>query len=392
MRVLCVLFPHFPLRCEAQRVHAFEARSTLVVYEAGSQKLVLDYPPELDGLQAGAPLQQALARHDEVKLLQADIPYYWAVFNGILDGLETRSPLVEDAGLGTAYLGLDGMQLIYPDDKAVFAAVKEAIPEAFAPQIGIAGGKFPAYLAALHSPAGGCRVLEGDTGAFLRDLPCDILPVSPRSKDKLRNFGIKTLGQLAALPPGPLQAQFGPEGKKILELAGGIDRTPLCPRGLAETIEENTTLSSVTVSLEAILVAVETLLARAFAREALRGKGVRSLTLWTRTWDAAHWERKIPFKEPASDMKGITSRIKQVLESFPQPGPVEQVGLRLTRLGYITGRQKSIFTQVMAKDSLLEDIKQLELRLDSAQVFKVKEVEPWSRIPERRFVLSPLNQ
>ena len=37
-------------------------------------------------------------------------------------------------------------------------------------------------------------------------------------------------GQITALPAGPLQAQFGMEGKRIWELARGYDDTPLCPR------------------------------------------------------------------------------------------------------------------------------------------------------------------
>ncbi len=43
------------------------------------------------------------------------------------------------------------------------------------------------------------------------------------------------------------------------------------------------------------------------------------------------------------------------MEKFPQPGPVEQVGIKLTRLGYGLGRQKSIFTEVRAQYHLLED-------------------------------------
>jgi DNA polymerase-4 len=39
-----------------------------------------------------------------------------------------------------------------------------------------------------------------------------------------------------------------------------------------------------------------------------------------------------------------------------------------------------------------EALKQLEFRLGSPQVFKVKEVEPWSRITERSYALKPLNQ
>jgi DNA polymerase-4 len=89
------------------------------------------------------------------------------------------------------------------------------------------------------------------------------------------------------------------------------------------------------------------------------------------------------------EMKSALARIKRVLEDYPQPGPVEQVGMKITRLGYPQGRQKSLFSKIRAQDHLMEDIRQLELRLGNPQVYQVKEVEPWSRIPERRYALTP---
>ncbi len=88
------------------------------------------------------------------------------------------------------------------------------------------------------------------------------------------------------------------------------------------------------------------------------------------------------------DLKSVVSRIKPFLENYPQPGPVERVGIKITGLGYRSGRQKSLFSEVRARDHLLDDIKQLEFRLGRPQVFKIKEVEPWSRIPERRYALA----
>jgi DNA polymerase-4/protein ImuB len=361
----------------------------VITYGSGSQKLVLDYSPKLKGLKRGMTLQQVLSRHSKAKILQADVPYYWSVFNNILDGLETRSPLVEDCEFGTAYLGIEGLQSIYPDDDSLVTAVKQVLPETFTSQIGIAEGKFPAYLAALYSSPNCYKTLTGDTNKFLKDLPCDILPVPLKIKDRLSDFGIKTMGQLSALPKGPLQSQFGPEGKRMQELAKGIDDTPFYPRLWEETIEGSITLPSVTISIETMLVTIDGLLAPVFTSIVPKGLGINSLTLWTRTWDSEHWERNIQFKEPVMSAQNTLSRIRRVMEDSLQPGPVEDIGFKVNRLGYPRGHQKSLFREVRGKDNLLEDIHQLELRLGNPQVFKIKEVEPWSRIPERRYALTP---
>ena len=350
-------------------------------------------------------------------MIQADIPYYWSVFNGILDRLEKKSPLIEGSELGCIYIGLDGLQLLYKNDEALIESVREVIPEVFKARMGIAEGKFMAYLIAqyaddkndatqtapnLKQSSGlpsqhhnkdihNSRTFSSNIMAFLKDLPYEVLPVSAKSKRKMQDYGIRTLGQLTKLAQGPLQAQFGPEGKRILELSSGHDDTPLFPRSMQETIEESTTLSSVTVSLENIQAAIEGLLSHTFAKEILKGKGIRSLILWTRGWNGEHWERSLQFKEPAIETKSVISRVSLVLESYPQPGPVEQLGIRITRLGFGDGRQRSLFSEARAKDHLMEDIKQLNLRLGDHQVFKVEEIEPWSRMPERRYSLTPLN-
>jgi DNA polymerase-4 len=129
MRILCSMLPHFPWRCEVQRALALENRPAVVTYTSGSQKLVLDYSPGLDGLYPEMPLQQALACHRRVELIQADMPCYRSVFNDLLDKLETISPLVEGTDLGYAYMGVDGLHLLYPGDDALLQAIREAIPE-----------------------------------------------------------------------------------------------------------------------------------------------------------------------------------------------------------------------------------------------------------------------
>ena len=392
MKVMCILLPHFFLRCEIARNPQIKGYSPVVVRETGSQKLVLDYSPELADLQPDMELQQALSRHADIRIIHADIPYYWHIYNQILDILETKSPLVEGSEPGLVYIGMDGMQFIYPDDTDFVNAVRDSLPDGFAVQIGIGQSKFIAYLAARQSPQDSdYRTLSGDISSYLKELPCDVLPVSPRSLKKLCTFGIKTLGQITALPPGPLQAQFGLEGMRIWKLAGGRDETPLYPRALEEAIAEDTTLTWVTTSIEAILSTVESLLVKALSNN-LQGRGITCLTLWTQGQDSRHWEKTVNYKEPAMDVRSAMPRIKYFLENYPQPGPVEQVGIRITRLGYGITRQKSIFSGTRAKDHLMEDIKQLDLRLGDNQVFQVKEIEPWSRIPERRYALSPLNR
>jgi DNA polymerase IV len=392
MKMLCALLPHFSLRCEFARNPHLKEHSCVLVRDTGSRKLVVDYSPELTGLQPNMTLQQALSRHDSVRIIQADGQYYRHSFDCVLDVLSNVSPVIEGADLGLIYIGMDGMNLIYSNGNDFAKAVRATIPDAFTAQIGIGESKFLAQMAARQCPQDkGFRALSGDVTSYLKDLSCDVLPVSAASLKMLRQFGLQTLGQIGALSPGPMQAQFGPEGLRIWKLSRGQDDTPLRPRTTQDSIEESVALAWVTTSVEALVSIVESLLIKAMGKKDLNGRGIASLVLWTRGQGSVCWEKTVIYKEPAIGVQDAMPRIKYFLGHYPQPGPVEQIGVRITRLGYGVGRQRSIFPQVRARDHLMEDIRQLDLRMGGHQVWAIKEIEPWSRLPERRYALAPLN-
>lgn len=393
MKILCVLLPHFPLRCETLRHPEIKYTQAALTLASDSQKLILDYSPDLVHLERGMPLAQALSFYGDLTVIHADAPYYQAVFNEVLDALETRSPVVEGLSLGEIYIGMDGLQSIYGSDDTLARAIRDVIPAIFKARLGIAYGKFPAYLAAIQCPdSDDFRVLPEPLSSFVKDLSCDLLPVSLKTRSRLHEFGLHTLGQIAAIAVGPLQAQFGPEGRRIRDLARGRDETPLYPRTIEETIEESTALPSVTVSLDILLMAWEAMLARCFSELESRGLGLSRLNLWTLSLVGEHWEKDINLREPTLNPKVALSRIRHVLQNCPQPGPVEQLGIKVTGLGKQSGRQKSLLTDVRAQDHLQDEIRQLEFRLGGPQLYSVKEIEPWSRIPERRYALVPLSR
>jgi len=123
-------------------------------------------------------------------------------------------------------------------------------------------------------------------------------------------------------------------------------------------------------------MAVEDLLSRSYIKLGKRGLGISRITLWTRSWVSEHWDQEIRFKEPAMNAHAAISRIRQIVETVPQPGPVEQLGMKITATGRPQGKQKSLISAVRAQERLLDEIKQMELRLGAPQLFQVREVEP----------------
>ncbi len=92
-------------------------------------------------------------------------------------------------------------------------------------RVGIADGTFAAGLAARHQAI----VPPGGSQGFLAPFPVATLE-RPDLADLLVRLGLRTLGDLAALPGVDLATRFGPEGSRAHRLASGLDEWPRAAR------------------------------------------------------------------------------------------------------------------------------------------------------------------
>ncbi len=390
--IACVLVTHLPMKAELRRYPELRGKSVVITECYGSKDLVLDSSPEARGVVAGMPLQEAVSRCKDTVLLRADAPHYESAFDAVICSLEQRSPLVEKADLGRAYVGLDGLEAMYGDEARLIASLLQAVPQEFNPRIGVAGGKFPAYVAAVTSRSGRATRVPEDVAGFLKELSVDLLPLSWDNKTRLHRFGLHTLGQLAALSAGSIQAQLKAEGKRAWELAGGIDRSPLLPFQREEAVTEFLTFPSPAVTQPAILMAVETLLGRAFSHPQIRGKYVRTAAIESQVVRHPPWTRHFAFKEAVGSKERALFALKCRMDTTVLPGPLEDMKLTLAGFTGESGIQSSLFSDVRKREQLREMMRQLEALLGGKPpIYQVKDVEPWSRIPERRQVLVPFD-
>ncbi len=140
MNIACVLITHLPVKAEQRRDPALLGRPVVITESFGSKQVVLDSSPEARGVTAGMSLQEAVSRSKDTVLLRADEPYYDSVFTEMLTSLEGRSPLVEKADLGCAYVGLDGLEAMYGGEARLITSLLQAVPHQFNPRIGVATG------------------------------------------------------------------------------------------------------------------------------------------------------------------------------------------------------------------------------------------------------------
>jgi DNA polymerase-4/protein ImuB len=396
MKIACVLTTHLPIKVELKRYPELVGKPALIMKELGSQRLVLDYSAQARGIVPGMPVQQAVAVCKDVMLLESDESHYQAAFDDMLDALEQRGPLVEASDLGCAYVGLDGLEMMYGGEARLITSLLRAVHPVYNPRVGVAQGKFPAYIAAVTSPSGQATKVPDkapeDVADFLEQCSINLLPISWENKARLLHFGLTTLGHVAAQPVGAMQAQFGPEGLKAWELAQGIDRRALIPRPSDPVITEYLTFPDPSITLPGILLAIESLLLRAFSRTEVRGKYARSVKIESQILHHPPWVKTFNYKQAVSSKDSALAVIQNALESVALPGPLEDMQLTLTGLTGESGIQASLFSDVRKQEQLREIIRQLRVRWGGqTPIYLARDLEPWSPIPERRKILVPFD-
>jgi DNA polymerase-4/protein ImuB len=401
----CLRIPNFPWQVEVARKPELHDRSAIIAGKALdlseeltnmpgaggadslSARVVLAASPDLSDVIPGMPLSEATSKHRGVLIIEADTPLYALVFDDIIENLERLVPDIEAAAPGLVYVGIWGLEGLYGDDAHVVRLLASAI-DSFDLRIGVGDNKWLAYAASLLSRSNSGRKVTGEPGRFLDQFPVDSLPIPYSLIKRLHAFGLTTMGYITDIPRGPMEAQFGQAGGTAWDLANGIDDRPLIPKRSVLGVSEHLDFPDPTVSLATIVPAIESLLGRAYGRSQLSRRFARQASIQSQVFQHAPWTMRVPFKDPAGNKNQALFAIKSKLDMAVIPGPLEDIRLTLSGITGEAGRQESMWKEVKRDENLQETISQLRTRLKMAPpIYQVRELEPWSRIPERRYAL-----
>ncbi len=383
--IACVHIPRFAVEAERQKRKGIEARLILI-----GEATVFDCSPgaEVSRVKRGMRMSEAIGLCTQSLVLPPDVPYYERLFAEVLDTLSESSPVVEAGDLGSGLLSLSGLgkdYLLFAED--LTAKLHRRL--GFMASIGIANGKFAARVAASISAPGAAKVVTpGEERAFLAPLTVNHLPASEAMRWRLQLLGLETMGEVAQMPLGAFQAQFGPEGKRCWELANGVDEEPLIPRMKEEAIVRRLQMPTPSVTIGAILIGCERLLRSAYEDKGRDGRWVRKVVLRASLDNGGAWELPIAFREALANPGEAWIAVKSAVMRRPPERAVEEMEIELIALSGESGKQASMFEgKGRLWRQVEESLRQLESQREPAMVGKVVRLEPWSRIPERRAAL-----
>jgi DNA polymerase-4/protein ImuB len=397
MRLACVTIPNFRIALERARAPELARRPIAIGEPPPAGNTIIDCSPEASafGVRTGMPLRDARTVAPDLVLLPPDPAFYGRAADALMDAIEDTEPLVEaddPAADGTVFAAID--PAADPDaqqeagERLLLAVRDGAGVEA---SVGAGEGKFIAWAAATVSAPGETAVVPaGCEQPFVAPLSTSFLPVSYATQRKLALYALSTIGDVATLEMGALQAQFGREGRRLWELAHGIDQTPFVPRPRSEPVSGTLAMPSPTVNSAALLIAAQQLVGRLLTRPVMRYRLVRQLRVRLTLLGGGSWERTLTLREPAGDEAALLFVLKKLIEPLQLVGPAEEMSLEFIGLTGETGKQRSLLfaEQARRRAQLIATLRQLKTRFGGeSQVARVVEVEPWSRIPERRYAL-----
>ncbi len=390
--VICIHIPRFALTVAAGGVQALAGRALALAPMAGAQLRVgeVSGASEAYGVSAGMSLGEALARCPELELVPADPLAVAEEWERTVCALESIGAAVEPAREGLAYFDADGLRGMHGSDTHTIAAARRAL--ARPARIGAGPTRFCA-LAAAHG-ANGRRAKIVDAQAmprYLASRPVDLLGLRKDTAalvEPLGRLGVNTLGELRALGRHALADRFGEPGALAHRLAGGDDG-PLVPRSVEESLEESLEVGDAGSGpmLERVL---GVLVDRLLARPERRGRTVRAVVLSARLVGGGTWRERVVFRQALGDAKRVGLALSLRLPLLP--APAESLRLGVERFGPGGGEQHTLLEQSKQarRGRLGEAVNQVRAVAGHDAALRAVCIDPDSRVPERRVVLTPL--
>lgn len=392
MAITCLRIPHLELRIALLDRPELDGVPLMLGNPESGRAVVLDMTDEAadSGIRKGMSLREASALAPDTAIITPNPAMVARVNSEILTRLEQLSPLVEvdEHEIGCWYVDLIGLDRHFPSPTAAAERILRCVRPILRPRAGLASTRFTARVASgVARPGQVWSVATGQEAAFLARAPVGWLPIPDEMAHQLRRLGLPTLGDIAALPPARLAARFGPTGRLAWELATGADRRLIMPRSRELTLLETMEMPTPAVTREMVMVGLQQLVQRAFGRAELRGKQVRQVTLRAMLEGRRSWERPLVLKRPCGQA-ALSEALRLRLWSLELPGPVESVSLQFSGLVTELATQAVLpMLRPRHEQPVHDAVDQLKHRYGCSPLFQIVEVEPWSRIPERRHAL-----
>ena len=208
------------------------------------------------GVHSAMPLRTAGRLCPQGVFLPVDGRRYQQASREVMAILRRFTPQVQPISIDEAFLDVTASRALFGDGEQIAHAIKRTIHDevGLTASVGVAATKLVAKIGSdLRKPDGLVVVPPGEEAAFLAPLAIARLwGVGEKTALALRDYGVVTIGDLAALPPDVLVRRFGKHGASLVERARGVDADPVAAGEPAKSIGHEHTFDVDTADREVI--------------------------------------------------------------------------------------------------------------------------------------------
>ena len=181
--------------------------------------------------------------------------------------------------------------------------------------------------------ASGSSATGGASARWIRSSKGEVRPASPSSLvvpvsmllPIVQRWGLKTLGELAALPADELSGRLGPGGLELQRFARGEDSRLLVPDPVEERFEQTLALEWPIEGLEPLSFVLGRVLEPLCIRLEQRGVGVGTLHVRLTLVSRETHDRTLQFPAPLRDPRVLRTLILLDLEAHPPSAGIDRV-------------------------------------------------------------------
>lgn len=323
MNYAALVVPDFSLHAVRRSDASLAGRPLGIVAGEGRTAIVRSVSPEATGVEPGLAVTLAMARCPALVLRPRDPAAETEAGCMVIAAALTLSPRVEHTGAGWCTVDLQGA-----DEARTLVTLRLRLGELAAVGIpvraGIAGTPLLAALAA-RSTETVCVVRAA--AEFLRPLPLAWAEPTAAHAEILAGWGVRTLGDLTALPKGEVGQRLGPAGAALWERAAGETTRPLKLVEPKKSFAAAWAYDPPVESLEPLLFLLRRYAERVALELRAAGFVAEKLALTLLLEDETDHRREFRLPEPGADVDGWQRILHAHLETLKTAARV--IGVRL---------------------------------------------------------------
>ena len=287
----------------------------------GGVVLAASYEAKAFGVRGGMGGRQARELCPELIFVPGHFRDYQRLGDAAIAILGDYTPLVERISIDEAFADVSGTAHLFGPPEAVARLVRQRVRDEIGLpiSIGVARTKHLAKIASQVAKPDGLVVVAPETEvAFLHDLPVDLMwGVGPVTGRKLNEAGIRTIGQLAAMPGKSLESLVGvAAGQKLAALAWNRDPRVIATHQRARSVGAQSALGKQAFSASVVRPALRHLADRICSRMRAKELSGRTVTARVRFADMRAVTRSITLGAPVSATAILAEVAEELVEAI----------------------------------------------------------------------------